>query len=296
MGEDNNVTERPLSTLENAIVDGYIVQMRRRDGDLHWSWSVLDELIREAPEYAWPLLLELVARAPDDTIPLLAAGPIEDFLSANGSRVIGLVEAQAARDPRFRFVLRGVWQLMMSDDVWNRVVVASRPDEATEEEYEPRESDDGEAGTSHPPRRVEVVVEGLPPSRPDDPTGTTLVESLLGQELRPKMPIETPVFLELRVRPAATVSHPSADVLIGETIRALVRGGIIADASLVWETRYLRSVEEETHYDLSISEMSEEQVEAHEMPSPDWTGDDLDELLESARAMFPDRNWPDPRT
>ena len=35
--------------------------------------------------------------------------------------MIDRVESEAARDPRFRRVLSGVWKLEMSDAVWDRV-------------------------------------------------------------------------------------------------------------------------------------------------------------------------------
>ena len=51
----------------------------------------------------------------------LAAGPIEDLLSFHGERFIDKFEDEARQDRRMAWVLGGVWQFKMTDDIWNRV-------------------------------------------------------------------------------------------------------------------------------------------------------------------------------
>jgi hypothetical protein len=58
----------------------------------------------------------------DEKIDLLGAGPLEDFLNECGTEYIEVIEQLAAKNPRFRKVLKGVWQTARMDpDVWNRV-------------------------------------------------------------------------------------------------------------------------------------------------------------------------------
>ncbi len=80
----------------------------------------------------WGVILDLIARAPDeeDVLQTLAAGPLEGFLGRFDGEVIDRVEAEAARDPKFRRVLSGVWKHGMSDPVWGRIraIQATVPD------------------------------------------------------------------------------------------------------------------------------------------------------------------------
>jgi hypothetical protein len=71
----------------------------------------------------WDLILDLIAAAPDDdqVLSVIASGPLEGCLGRYGAEAIDRVEAEARRDPKFRRVLRGVWQHNMSDAVWERV-------------------------------------------------------------------------------------------------------------------------------------------------------------------------------
>jgi hypothetical protein len=71
----------------------------------------------------WGVILDLIAEAPDDDRVLqdIAAGPLEGFLDRFDAAVIDRVEAEAARDQRFRRVLCGVWKHAMSGPVWARV-------------------------------------------------------------------------------------------------------------------------------------------------------------------------------
>lgn len=80
----------------------------------------------------WVVILEMIAESPDNeqVLQAIAAGPLESFLSDFDQQAIDRVEAEAARDPKFRRVLSGVWKLAMSDPVWQRVraIQATVPD------------------------------------------------------------------------------------------------------------------------------------------------------------------------
>jgi Family of unknown function (DUF6869) len=55
----------------------------------------------------------------------LGAGPLETLLATNDKHALRLVEAEAAKDGRFRWALGCCWQNAMSEDVWIRVQRAS---------------------------------------------------------------------------------------------------------------------------------------------------------------------------
>ena len=58
----------------------------------------------------------------DAEIGRLGAGPLEDFLNSFGPEYIDVIGQLAARNPRFKTVLRGVWQTAEMDlAVWRRV-------------------------------------------------------------------------------------------------------------------------------------------------------------------------------
>jgi len=82
----------------------------------------LDLWAREEPEKAWETILEIQRRPEAEPhLEVLAAGPLEDLLSYNGPAFIDRVEAEAKRSPDFAFLLGGVWQCGMSNEVWARV-------------------------------------------------------------------------------------------------------------------------------------------------------------------------------
>jgi len=90
--------------------------------DLFWSFDDVWELTRNQPEQAWQFILDVWARDQSDKIiSNLSAGTLEDLLSFHGPAVIERVERQAKTDPKFAFLLGGVWQCQMSDEIWARV-------------------------------------------------------------------------------------------------------------------------------------------------------------------------------
>lgn len=79
-------------------------------------------------EGLWSMILEVLGRdPPDQVIAVLAAGPLEEYLAQGGDQVIGRVETQAGKDPKFRHLLGGVWKNSMSDEVWARVQACRDP-------------------------------------------------------------------------------------------------------------------------------------------------------------------------
>jgi hypothetical protein len=78
-------------------------------------------------EAAWEAVLEILRRAPDDELGFHAAGPLEDVVAYRGAELVGRIEAEARRDPRFREALGRIWlsRGALPDDVLDRVVRAS---------------------------------------------------------------------------------------------------------------------------------------------------------------------------
>ena len=71
---------------------------------------------------AWQAVLAAVADArAKPYLGTLAAGPLEDLLSYHGNEFIERIEAEARGSPEFAWVLGGVWQSTMAEDIWQRV-------------------------------------------------------------------------------------------------------------------------------------------------------------------------------
>jgi hypothetical protein len=96
-------------------------------GDASSGWSRLDDAAREEPEGAFAAILRAVEfELTPEQLSVLAAGPLEVLLSEHGPDFIERVEAEAAQNARFNYLLGGVWRLSMSEDVWSRVQKARR--------------------------------------------------------------------------------------------------------------------------------------------------------------------------
>ena len=75
-----------------------------------------------SPEIQWRFILIAVVLADTDLqLGHIAAGPIEHLLGWYGESYIVFVENEAQSNPKFARALTGVWQYMMTDEVWARV-------------------------------------------------------------------------------------------------------------------------------------------------------------------------------
>ena len=112
------------------LIEAWIAGSLAADNSIEWAahwWALLllINLPHEDPERAWAIILEILQRQPpEEALGLLAAGPLEDLLSEHGPAFIERVEARARDDPAFKDLLRGVWRLSMSDEIWARVQAA----------------------------------------------------------------------------------------------------------------------------------------------------------------------------
>ena len=90
------------------------------------------ELSQDQPEMAWDVIRYVVGQYSDEdlfareeteakrVIGLVAAGPLEDLLGFHGADFIDRIEAEALRDQRMAWALGGMYQFLMSDEVWAR--------------------------------------------------------------------------------------------------------------------------------------------------------------------------------
>ena len=115
----------------NKIVDAWIAAevAERRSLERvfnHWAIDqVLDWSLERQGEHLWQFILAAYKRdLSDKTIALLAAGPLEDLLAKQGAEFIERVEELARKDPKFNYLLGGVWRNTMTDEIWQRVQTA----------------------------------------------------------------------------------------------------------------------------------------------------------------------------
>jgi len=106
----------------------FSVKNKKYDGEGLWASDKLVDMERADPESLWPIIL-LIHSLNEEEADLvvagcLAAGPLENLLAYHGPQFIDRLEAHARRSPKFAFLLCGVWQSLMSDEIWARVVKA----------------------------------------------------------------------------------------------------------------------------------------------------------------------------
>ena len=114
------------SDRERLIAD-WIVYSNSEDGSEEygrsfWAFSTMCDWLRDDPEQCWESILAILEHTSDDkALANLAAGPLEDLLSDHGPKFIERVEERAGQDAKFKDLLGGVWQNLMSDDIWERL-------------------------------------------------------------------------------------------------------------------------------------------------------------------------------
>lgn len=112
---------------DSRLVSAWIAMARAEDGtpedeENSWAGERVRDWCWENPDQAWKFILDVLAADQSDrVIGLLAAGPVEDLLANHPYKMIERVEIAAKEDPRFAYLLGGVWQNRMPDDVWQRV-------------------------------------------------------------------------------------------------------------------------------------------------------------------------------
>jgi len=73
-------------------------------------------------EKQWKFILLAVSLAESEgELGDIAAGPIEHLLGWHGDEYISRIEEQAESDAKFASAMLGVWQYMMTEEIWARV-------------------------------------------------------------------------------------------------------------------------------------------------------------------------------
>ena len=104
------------------MIRGYLEYSSTDRPDLFWTHDRIRGLTDHSPDDAYEVIRELVRQASSDyVLSIVAAGPLEDLLSDWGERYIDRLEEDARVDPKLMAACAGVWQLFMSDTVWERL-------------------------------------------------------------------------------------------------------------------------------------------------------------------------------
>ena len=115
----------------NQIVDAWITAASAEDRspECESNWWAVEQVIDWAldgeGEHLWRFITAAYQRdLSDKVVGALAAGPLEDLLAKQGREFIERVEELARKDPRFNYLLGGVWRNTMTEDTWQRVQAA----------------------------------------------------------------------------------------------------------------------------------------------------------------------------
>lgn len=91
-----------------------------------WSYDVLFGIAMDSPGQAWSLILKLMMNAATDAgAHRLSFSWLEILWHEHGDEMIGWLEAEAARNPRFRHVLRGCLMPADRPDLAKRIQTAA---------------------------------------------------------------------------------------------------------------------------------------------------------------------------
>jgi hypothetical protein len=114
-----------LDEIVKAWITGENAENKSPEYERNW-WAierVQDWSLERDTEQLWRFILAAYHRK--EMSPkagaVFAAGPIEDLLAFDGPRFIERVEELARKDPKFNWLLGGVWRSSMTEDVWHRL-------------------------------------------------------------------------------------------------------------------------------------------------------------------------------
>jgi hypothetical protein len=121
------MNDKELIELVNAWITAQDAESGSPEYESNW-WAISQVMgwhLESQGEQLWRFILAAYKRdLSDRTIPVLAAGPLEDLLATQGPEFIDRVEELARKDPKFNYLLGGVWRNAMTDEIWQRVQAA----------------------------------------------------------------------------------------------------------------------------------------------------------------------------
>jgi hypothetical protein len=111
--EDAWKNDKSIRAMAESIFGEWREEVRQ--AETAWELTRLIESELD-PDKALSVILGIMALdSKDDEIDLLGAGPLEDFLNHFGPEYIDVIGELATKNPRFRMVLKGVWQTAEMD-------------------------------------------------------------------------------------------------------------------------------------------------------------------------------------
>ena len=123
---DDSINEWWVDIHDEAL-DKFIIQwfaeIDTYDEDNHpVSGDVVLMNFLASDDFQWLFIQRAFALAYDaDHLQTLAAGPVEHLLSHHGEKWISLIEKESSENKNFAWMMLGVWQNAMSQELWNRV-------------------------------------------------------------------------------------------------------------------------------------------------------------------------------
>jgi len=119
------MTETELNQIVEAWIAGENSEFKSPDYERNcWAIErVQDWSLERDTDQLWQFIVAAYDREQmsSQAAAVFAAGPIEDLLAFDGPRFIERVEELARKDPKFNWLLGGVWRSSMTEEVWQRL-------------------------------------------------------------------------------------------------------------------------------------------------------------------------------
>lgn len=117
----------------NSIAKGWLAYTSLEDASpwkskYEWAFDAVEDLISSDMETAWRLVLLLTDMSDSEHLKAnLAAGPLETIISKHGTELIDNIEKEALTNHKFNYLLGGVWQNNIPEDIWLRISQIDKP-------------------------------------------------------------------------------------------------------------------------------------------------------------------------
>jgi len=119
-------TNRQMSSEEISAWAAAFIRAQQNPELLKKEWWAVEKFMSPGSKGApmsdcWKTILAVLAQdPPEKVISVLAAGPLEDLIDACGEAIITEVEQEARRNPAFKHLLGGVWEVS-TKEIWARL-------------------------------------------------------------------------------------------------------------------------------------------------------------------------------
>ena len=109
----------------NELISTYFKNYKRfiegkSQNDTIWAVEKIEHLVKESPMQGLEAVIQLIKESDDDeTLSYIAAGPLENLLVFNGSKIVDRLTKIADNDERIQLALSGVWLGEKEDDFYH---------------------------------------------------------------------------------------------------------------------------------------------------------------------------------